>query len=70
MIKTVLVPGAPWPKSDAVVKKRKAPQDTDVKFAEWYMKKGEFQHIQQLGRRRASIFDEDFKKCLTRSSTS
>ena len=70
MIKTVLVPGAPWPKPNAVVKKSKSRKDTDEKFAEWYMKKGEFQHIQQLGRRRASIFDEEFKKCLNRSSTS
>jgi hypothetical protein len=62
MIKTVLVPGAPWPENDATVKAKKTPQETDVKFAEWYMKNGTFQHIQQLGRRRHSIFDKDFKK--------
>ena len=62
MIKTVLVPGAPWPDKDAKVQKKSLPQETDVKFAEWYMKNGTFQHIQQLGRRRPSIFDKDFKK--------
>ena len=61
MIKTVLVPGAPWPKKDAEVKDKRKAEETDVKFAQWFMKNGEFQHVQQLGRRRPSIFDKDFK---------
>ena len=61
MIKTVLVPGAPWPNKDAKVKAKRTPEETDVKFAQWFMKNGEFQHVQQLGRRRKSIFDKDFK---------
>ena len=39
MIKTVLVPGAPWPPKDAkVIAKRKVPTETDLNFESWVQK--------------------------------
>ena len=41
MIKTVLVPGAPWPKKDTKIIKRKKPAETDLNFEAWVQKQRE-----------------------------
>lgn len=60
MIKTVLVPGAPWPKKGEKVETKKRPTKSILEdhneFIPYKMQRGVFMHLQQLGKRRTQIF--------------
>ena len=49
MIKTVLVPGVPWPPKDAkVVARRKEPVETDLNFESWVQRQKQIHNFDFL----------------------